>query len=57
VTRGEIAAFLERDWYELGEWNIDAHGGCSHCGARIAGVFEEAPGERGARRMRVRMAS
>jgi len=46
---------IERDWYDLGEWNIEANGNCTHCGASIAGVFEEAPGQWGARRMRVVM--
>jgi pyruvate formate lyase activating enzyme len=48
---------IERDWYELGEWNIDPQGCCMHCGAKIAGVFDAAPGNWGARRMPVRLAS
>lgn len=40
---------IERDWYRLGEWNLD-HGNCRRCGEPIAGVFEETPGSWGARR-------
>ncbi len=25
---------IERDWYELGEWQLDAHGRCLQCGAQ-----------------------
>jgi pyruvate formate lyase activating enzyme len=46
---------IERDWYQLGEWNLDANGACAHCGTKIAGVFEAAPGEWGARRVSVRL--
>ena len=40
---------IERDWHQLGEWHIaageEAHMGlCGHCGARVAGIFEAAPG-------------
>ena len=44
---------IERDWYELGEWNITADGHCSHCGHAIAGVFEDKPGDWGSRRLPV----
>ena len=47
---------MERDWYELGEWKVDAGGCCMNCGTRIAGVFDGAPGTWGARRMPVRLA-
>jgi pyruvate formate lyase activating enzyme len=47
---------IQRDWYELGEWNLDAKGCCTKCHTRIAGVFDERPGTWGARRMPVRMA-
>ena len=47
---------IQRDWYELGEWGLDATGSCAKCHARIAGVFEAAPGTWGARRVPVRMA-
>ncbi|VUD40971.1 hypothetical protein TDB9533_00391 [Thalassocella blandensis] len=51
---------IERDWYSLGEWNVlvdqysfQAH--CSHCHARIAGIFENAPGSWGAKRQVIRI--
>jgi pyruvate formate lyase activating enzyme len=46
---------IERDWYRLGEWNLDATGNCSHCGTRVAGQFEASPGDWGARRARVKL--
>jgi pyruvate formate lyase activating enzyme len=47
---------IERDWYELGEWNLTPEGDCRFCGAHCAGVFESAPGSWGAKRLPVRMA-
>jgi pyruvate formate lyase activating enzyme len=47
---------IERDWYELGEWNLGADGECLSCGARIAGVFNGPAGTWGARRLPVRIA-
>ena len=46
---------IERDWYVLGEWSIDAAGNCKHCGHPIAGVFDAEPGHWGARRLPVSM--
>ncbi len=46
---------IERDWYRLGEWNLDRGGCCSHCGTPIAGVFEARPGNWGPQRMPVAM--
>lgn len=46
---------IERDWYVLGEWHLDAEGHCAHCGHPIAGVFESQPGHWGPRRQVVRM--
>jgi pyruvate formate lyase activating enzyme len=48
------ALVIERDWYALGAWNLDA-GRCGTCGERCAGVFEERPGTWGARRLPVVM--
>ncbi len=45
---------IERDWYELGQWRL-ANGACESCGAVIPGVFEERPGQWGARRQVVRV--
>lgn len=50
---GEL--LIERDWYELGKWNLNAQGCCKSCGTRVAGVFEAAPGNWGAKRLPVRM--
>jgi pyruvate formate lyase activating enzyme len=50
------AVLIERDWYELGAWNLD-DGRCRACGAECAGVFEAQPGTWGARRLPVRMAA
>jgi hypothetical protein len=47
---------IERDWYTLGEWNLEA-GRCDTCGHEIAGVFEKRPGKWGARRMPVVLTS
>ncbi len=44
---------IERDWYEIGSWNLDMEGRCRFCGSLCAGVFEEKPGEWGARRLPV----
>ncbi len=44
---------IERDWYELGQWNIQ-NGRCRFCGHKIAGVFEEQRGSWGASRVPVR---
>ncbi len=46
---------IERDWYRLGAWRLDANGCCNACGTRIAGVFESEPGDWGARRHPVAM--
>jgi pyruvate formate lyase activating enzyme len=46
---------IERDWYELGEWQLRDGGHCVHCGHQIAGVFEDQPGQWGSRRLPVAM--
>jgi pyruvate formate lyase activating enzyme len=46
---------IERDWYQLGVWNLDPGGRCRSCGAACAGVFEATPGHWGPRRQPVRM--
>ncbi|WP_020680406.1 AmmeMemoRadiSam system radical SAM enzyme [Marinobacterium rhizophilum] len=50
---GEL--LIERDWYQLGEWNLNPAGQCSHCGTQVPGHFEAGPGTWGARRMPVRI--
>jgi len=50
---GEL--LIERDWYELGQWHLNAEGGCKSCGTKVAGVFEAKPGHWGAKRLPVHM--
>lgn len=50
------ARVVERDWYELGEYNLDADGRCTSCGTEIPGVFEERPGTWGRKRKPVQLA-
>ena len=47
---------IERDWYVLGEWNIDDKGCCKKCGTRCAGVFESGHGDWGSKRQPVHLA-
>ncbi|HTO96977.1 MAG TPA: AmmeMemoRadiSam system radical SAM enzyme [Myxococcales bacterium] len=47
-------ALIGRDWYRLTRWGL-SHGRCKGCGASIPGLFEEAPGRWGARRLPVRI--
>jgi pyruvate formate lyase activating enzyme len=47
---------IERDWYVLGEWQLDDAGHCQQCGTQIPGIFNGAPGTWGAKRMPVRLA-
>ena len=47
---------IERDWYVLGEWLLDEHGGCRQCSTQCAGVFEASHGVWGAKRQPVRLA-
>jgi pyruvate formate lyase activating enzyme len=46
---------IGRDWYELSEWNLTPEGKCKQCGTPCTGVFEEQPGNWGARRRPVGM--
>ncbi len=48
------ALLIERDWYELGAYNLDGNR-CRACGCEIAGRFERQPGTWGARRLPVRL--
>jgi pyruvate formate lyase activating enzyme len=45
---------IERDWYVLGEWNLQG-GRCNACGHEIPGHFEARPGKWGARRVPVKI--
>jgi len=49
------ALLIERDWYELGHWRLDAGGACLGCGSRLPGVFDGPPGAWGPRRLPVRL--
>ena len=51
------AAVIERDWYRLLGWQLDAQGCCSTCGESVPGVFEEHPGSWGSRRQPLRIVS
>ena len=49
------AELIVRDWYELLEYHLDSHGACQTCGAQCAGVFDEAPGSWGRKRLPLHM--
>jgi pyruvate formate lyase activating enzyme len=49
------AVLIERDWYQLLGWRLDAAGCCAACGAAVPGVFEAQPGAWGRRRLPVRI--
>ncbi|MBF0269695.1 MAG: AmmeMemoRadiSam system radical SAM enzyme [Alphaproteobacteria bacterium] len=46
---------IERDWFVLGDWNLNRDAKCKFCGHKIAGRFQERPGDWGAKRMAVRV--
>jgi pyruvate formate lyase activating enzyme len=46
---------IERDWYQLGRWELTDDGCCRACGVRCAGVFKGPPGRWGPRRLPIRM--
>jgi len=50
---GEL--LIERDWYEMGRWNVTPEGCCPRCATVLAGVFEAQPGSWGSRRQPVRI--
>ena len=49
------ACLIERDWYALGAWGLEAEGRCAVCHTPCAGVFEARPGTWGNRRRPVAM--
>ena len=49
------APVIERDWYVLKAWALQANGRCQHCGTECPGVFEEKPGTWGAKRQLIRL--
>ena len=46
---------IERDWYELGEYHLKNKNQCEYCGTVCPGVFDDAPGNWGARRQVVQI--
>jgi pyruvate formate lyase activating enzyme len=50
---GEL--LIERDWYQLGRWQLDVDGCCKECGTRLPGHFDATPATFGARRVPVRI--
>jgi pyruvate formate lyase activating enzyme len=44
---------IERDWYEVLRYDLDADGCCTHCHARLPGVFGTSAGTWGRRRLPV----
>jgi pyruvate formate lyase activating enzyme len=50
---GEL--LIERDWYQLGSWQLDLDGCCKECGTRLPGHFDATPATFGARRIPVRI--
>jgi pyruvate formate lyase activating enzyme len=52
---GEVV--LERDWYSLGRFALDADGCCQACGTRIPGRFDPRPGTWGPRRVPLRLSA
>jgi len=51
------ARLIERDWYRIGEWQLDASGHCTQCGTLMSGVIEGPAGQWGAKRLPVRMSA
>ena len=47
---------IERDWYVLGQWNLDGNR-CRSCGHEIPGHFDLRPGTWGAKRLPVRLSA
>ncbi|MCZ6831257.1 MAG: AmmeMemoRadiSam system radical SAM enzyme [Gammaproteobacteria bacterium] len=45
---------IERDWYEMGRWQLTEDGACPNCATPLAGVFEANPGNWGSQRQPVR---
>ena len=50
------ALLIERDWYELGRWQLTDDGRCRTCGHQVPGRFEGPPQGWGRRRVAVRLA-
>ena len=48
---------IGRDGYVITDYGLGGGGTCLQCGARLAGIFDHAPGRWGARRVPVRIAT
>ncbi|CAM9462255.1 unnamed protein product, partial [Phaeothamnion confervicola] len=48
---------IVRDWYEISAYDLTDTGGCTHCGAQLAGRYQKFGKPFGARRIPVRLAS
>lgn len=48
---------IVRDWYEIIRWHMGKDGTCPQCDTHCAGVFEDAPGTWGAKRLPLRIAA
>ncbi len=46
---------IERNWYNLGEWNLTADGACRFCSTLLEGHFTAKPGSWGSRRQVIRI--
>lgn len=44
---------IERDWYQINQYHLNKAGNCPHCGATIAGQFDEKAGSFGRNRIPV----
>ena len=50
---GELV--VERDWYQLGRYNLTDDGRCRSCDTALPGVFAGPPGQQGPRSQPVRL--
>ena len=48
---------IERDWYEMGQYNLKDKNKCSKCRAVCPGHFDDQPGHWGAKRLPVRLST
>jgi Pyruvate-formate lyase-activating enzyme len=55
ICPGCSVRVIERDWYRLKRWRLDASGRCVRCGYPVPGRFEGAPGRWQGRIMPVRI--
>jgi pyruvate formate lyase activating enzyme len=46
---------IQRDWYDIRAYRLDAQGACTHCGTRLAGRYAEFDKPFGRRRIPVRL--